>query len=128
MLECLQYNSSVLAMENFGERLKKMRSDRGLSQNLFAQQVGVHVTNLSKYERNLSMPSLDIAEKMATILQSTIDELVYGEQKANTRISDDELLNLFTKTALLPEKQKETVKDLLSAFLLKSNLTQQLAS
>jgi len=115
-------------MENFGERLKKMRSDRGLSQNLFAQQVGVHVTNLSKYERNLSIPSLEIAEKMATILQSTLDELVYGKQKANNRIGDDELLNLFSKTALLPEKQKETVKDLLSAFLLKSNLTQQLAS
>jgi transcriptional regulator with XRE-family HTH domain len=115
-------------MIDFGERLKEMRSTRGFSQTAFAQQVGVHVTNLSKYERNLSIPSLEIAEKMASVLETTIDELVYGKQKADNKISDDELLNLFSKTALLPEKQKNTVKDLLSAFLLKSNLTQQLAS
>ena len=115
-------------MENFGERLKKLRANRDLSQTTFAQRVGVHVTNLSKYERNLSIPSLEMAEKMATILETTMDELVYGEEKAGNRISDDELLNLFSKTVQLPEKQKETVKDLLSAFLLKSNLKQQLAS
>lgn len=114
-------------MEDFGEKLKKLRTDKGLSQTLFAQKVGVHVTNLSKYERNLSIPSLEMAEKMATILETTLDELVYGKQKANNRINDDELLTLFSKTAQLPDKQKETVKDLLSAFLLKSNLKQQLA-
>lgn len=113
-------------MENFGERLKSLRSERGISQSEFAQQIGVHVTNLSKYERNLSMPSLEIAEKMASALDTTMDELVYGNQKANSRINDDELLRLFSKTADLNEKQKETVKDLLSAFLLTSNLKQQL--
>ena len=112
-------------MENFGERLKKLRAEKDLSQTLFAQKIGIHVTNLSKYERNLSVPSLDMAEKMATVLETTLDELVYGKQKAGNRINDDELLSLFSKTALLPERQKETVKDLLSAFLLKNNLKQQ---
>jgi hypothetical protein len=36
------------------------------------------------------------------------------------------LLNLFNKTQELPDDQKKTVKDLLSAFLIKSNLKQQL--
>jgi transcriptional regulator with XRE-family HTH domain len=115
-------------MENFGERLKKMRADKGLSQDLFSKRIGVHVTNLSKYERNLSIPSLEIAEKMASTLEISLDELVYGNSKADTRIHDNELLSLFSKTAELPEKQKETVKDLLSAFLLKNNLQKQLAS
>lgn len=74
------------------------------------------------------MPSLEIAEKMADALEMSLDELVYGQQneKARVRLADNELLNLFNKTQDLPDDQKKTVKDLLSAFLLKSNLRQQL--
>jgi len=54
--------------------------------------------------------------------------MVYGQQneKARTHITDNELLSLFNKTQQLSEDQKKTVMDLLSAFLLKANLTQQL--
>lgn len=64
---------------------------------------------------------------MADALEMSLDELVYGQQneKARVRIADNELLNLFNKTQDLPDDQKKTVKDLLSAFLLKSNLRQQ---
>ena len=120
---------SVIDMENFGTNLKQFRSENGLSQEAFAAKIGVHVTNLSKYERSKSVPSLEIAEKMATVLDTTLDELVYGKQneKARIQISDNELLSLFNKTQSLNDDQKKTVVDLLSAFLLKANLTKQLA-
>jgi len=88
----------------------------------------VHVTNLSKYERDKSIPSLEIAEKMSTSLEVSLDELVYGQQneKARVHIADNELLNLFNKTQQLSDDQKKTVMELLSAFLLKANLKQQL--
>ena len=91
--------------------------------------IGVHVTNLSKYERSKSVPSLEIAEKMASALDVSIDELVYGKknEKARIYIADNELLHLFNKTQSLSDDQKKTVVDLLSAFLLKANLTKQLA-
>jgi transcriptional regulator with XRE-family HTH domain len=89
----------------------------------------VYVTNLSKYERNKSVPFLKIAKKMASILDISLDEMEYGKQneKARIRIADNELLSLFNKTQLLPDDQKKTVMELLSAFLLKANLQQQLA-
>lgn len=116
-------------MEDFGANLKRFRTEKGFSQEAFASQIGVHVTNLSKYERNKSVPSLEIAEKMATALDMSLDEMVYGQQneKARIRIADNELLSLFNKTQQLPDDQKKTVVDLLSAFLLKSNLKQQLS-
>jgi len=116
-------------MQDFGNNLKQFRSDKGFSQEAFANQVGVHVTNLSKYERSKSVPSLEIAEKMASILEVSIDELVYGQQnkKARVQIKDNELLQLFNKTQNLSDDQKKTVMDLLSAFLLKANLKQQLS-
>jgi len=65
---------------------------------------------------------------MASVRDMSLDELVYGQQneKARIRIADNELLSLFNKTQHLPDDQKKTVMDLLSAFLLKANLTQQL--
>ena len=119
---------SVIDMEKFGSNLKQFRSEKGLSQDAFATKIGVHVTNLSKYERSKSIPSLEIAEKMAAALDISIDELVYGRQneKARTQISDNELLKLFNKTQSLNDDQKKTVVDLLDAFLLKANLTKHL--
>ncbi|NOQ72498.1 MAG: helix-turn-helix domain-containing protein [Crocinitomix sp.] len=113
-------------MNGFGEQLKRLRSERGFSQEIFASKIGVHVTNLSKYERNISTPSLDIAQKMAKAFDISLDQLVYGNDKADLLLEDSQLLNLFTKTQDLPDNQKSTVKDLLEAFILKTNLQQQL--
>ena len=115
-------------MDKFGQHLKQYRTDKGFSQDAFATRVGVHVTNLSKYERGKSIPSLEIAEKMAAALEISLDELVHGHQneKARVQITDNELLQLFSKTQELADDQKKTVADLLSAFLLKADLTKQL--
>ena len=122
--------SSLLDMKDFGANLKRFRAKKGFSQEVFATKIGVHVTNLSKYERNKSTPSLEIAEKMASALDMSLDEMVYGQQneKARIRIVDNELLRLFNQTQNLSDDQKKTVIDLLSAFLLKANLSQQLTA
>ncbi|MCB0541252.1 MAG: helix-turn-helix transcriptional regulator [Bacteroidetes bacterium] len=39
---------------------------------------GVHVTNLSIYERSKSIPSFEIVEKMEAALDISLNELVYG--------------------------------------------------
>ncbi len=64
---------------------------------------------------------------MATVLEISLDKLVYGENKAQTILDDVDLLTLFNKAQKLSKKQKETVKDFLSAFVLKADLTQKLA-
>jgi hypothetical protein len=55
--------------------------------------------------------------------------IFYGPQneKARVQITDNELLQLLSKTQDLADDQKKTVADLLSAFLLKANLSKQLA-
>lgn len=114
-------------MNNFGKNLKELRAEKGFSQETFASKIGIHVTNLSKYERNISIPSLEIAEKMAKVLSISLDQLVYGNNKADILIQDHQLLNLFAETQQLNENQKNTIKDLLEAFILKNNLQKQLA-
>lgn len=113
-------------MNSFGSILKNLRSEKSFSQDAFAKKIGIHVTNLSKYERNLSIPSLEVAKRMADVLEISLDRLVHGENKAQDTIEDADLLSLFNKAQKLSEKQKETVKEFLSAFVLKADLTQKL--
>jgi len=60
---------------------------------------------------------------MAEVLEVSLDRLVHGDNRAE----DGDLLNLFSKAQKLSDKQKETVKDFLSAFVLKADLAQKLA-
>ncbi|MCR9228096.1 MAG: helix-turn-helix domain-containing protein [Flavobacteriaceae bacterium] len=114
-------------MSDFGSILKDLRNKRGFSQEAFAKEIGVHVTNLSKYERNISVPSLEVAKRMAETLGVSLDRLAHGDNRAEATIDDSDLLNLFSKAQKLSDKQKETVKDFLSAFVLKADLAQKLA-
>ena len=107
--------------------MKSLRSEKGFSQDVFASKIEIHVTNLSKYERNISIPSLEVAKRMAEVLEISLDRLVHGENIAQDTLEDTDLLTLFNKAQKLSSKQKETVKDFLSAFVLKADLTQKLA-
>jgi transcriptional regulator with XRE-family HTH domain len=110
--------------------LKKYRALRNISQEELSKKVDIHVVQLSKYERGLSAPSIKVVERLAEALEISIDELVHGEtqNQIEQAVSDKEFISLFKKVQTLSEREKETVKDLLSAFVLKSDLKQKLAS
>lgn len=116
-------------MEKFAENLKKYRNNKNVSQEALAKSAGVHSTHLSRYERGLSLPSLEIAYNIAKALDVSIDELVYGDNniKMEQNIKDRELLSMFTKVQVLNEKQKDCMKEFLSAFLLKVDVQKNLA-
>jgi transcriptional regulator with XRE-family HTH domain len=109
----------------FSENLKQLRADRKLSQAGLAEQIGVHVTHLSRYERGLSSPSLEVIQKIAEALNISIDTLVFGQKNIEDDINDIELATLFKKAQLLSEKQKETIKDLISAFVFQKDIQKQ---
>ena len=93
-----------------------------------------HQVNLQgddgKYESGEVVSFIEVVKKkIADAPEVSIDQLVYGDQdnKAEQSISDRELLSMFQKIQLLNERQKETVKDFLSSYILKSDLKQKLA-
>jgi len=116
-------------MSDFAENLKRCRTGKGISQEELAKKIAIHPVQLSRYERGQSAPSIEVVQKIADALEVSLDELVYGNQdnKADQLISDRELLGMFKKVQLLNERQKETVKDLLSTYILTSELKQKLA-
>lgn len=114
---------------DFKDRLKELRVKKGISQNELARIIGVHVTNISRYERGENRPTSDVLAKLANALDVTADYLMDGsmDDKAQSTISDKELLSQFQRLEKLPSEKKAVVKELIDAFLLKTDLQQKLA-
>ena len=116
-------------LKQFADNLKRLRTEKGISQEDMAKKIKVHAGHLSRYERGLSAPSIEVVEKMARILDVSIDELVFGavNERMEKNISDRELLSMFQKIQSLEQQQQNTVKDFISAYLLKADLQKNLA-
>ena len=60
----------------FGQLLKQLRKDYGLTQEDFAEQVGCSIETISKIERGERRPSKQVAERMAQVLDVPVAERV----------------------------------------------------
>ena len=70
-----------MAKETFGERLTKLRKEKGLTQNDIADKVGVSAQAVSKWEKDLASPDIDILLKLSEIFEISMDELLGKEKK-----------------------------------------------
>ena len=84
----------------------------------------MHYGHVGRYERGQSRPSANAAQKLADALGMTPEFLLEGtgEDAARERFMDRELLKQFQEVEQLPEKEKQVVKSLLEAFLLKQQI------
>jgi len=112
----------------FKERLKQARTNKKISQQELAKLVGVHYTNIGRYERGEAVPSANVLNNLAQALDVSPDYLINGtlEDKAENTISDNELLMQFKKVEKLPGDKKKLVKEFLDAFLFKDSVQKQL--
>lgn len=91
--------------------------------------MGIHPTHISRYERNQTIPSVDVVKKIADLLEVSTDILVYGteDEKAKSKIQDTELLNMFSKAQSLSDEDRNSIKAMLKAFIFQKDMQKQLA-
>ncbi|WP_034045364.1 helix-turn-helix domain-containing protein [Wocania ichthyoenteri] len=123
------FHSLIITLMSFGDNLKKIRADKDISQGDLAKMIDVHATHISRYERNLTSPTIDVAKKIADALEVSTDALIYGsnEQIINNKLNDEELLLLFHKTQQLSDEDIASVKAMLKAFVFQKDIQKQLA-
>lgn len=70
-------------MNDFGERLRKLRIGRDISQADLAKQLGVVPSSVGKYERvDDSFPSVEVLIKISDFFNVTLDYLLKGTETA----------------------------------------------
>lgn len=117
-------------MTLFGDNLKKIRNAKNISQGQLAEMISMHSSHISRYERNLTSPTIEVVKKIAEKLDVSADVLIYGfeDERAKNNLKDNELLSMFTKAQSLNDEDRKCVKSLLKAFLFQRDMQQQLAT
>lgn len=99
---------------DFPERLAALRRERGLTQQLLAEAVGVHVSQLRRYEAGQSQPTLEVIRKLAVALSVSADLLVFDKDE---RGPDDDLKLQFEAVSRLEPHERVLVREVLDSII-----------
>ncbi len=74
---------------NFGQKLKNLRSDNGLTQEQLAAKIFVTRTAISKWETGKGYPGIDSLKAISSLFNISIDELISEADVENKQKQDD---------------------------------------
>lgn len=63
----------------FAENPKKIRKDKGYTQEILAEKLNVVRQTVSKWEKGLSLPDVDMLSKIANVLETDVNILLDGQ-------------------------------------------------
>jgi transcriptional regulator with XRE-family HTH domain len=107
-----------LGHESLGERIARIRKDRGFTQAELADQMGIIQKLVSDYERDNIRPHPEMLARFALALEVSADELI-GLRKIKTSrtISNRRLLRRLKEIEALPKKVQDTIIDMIDLAL-----------
>jgi transcriptional regulator with XRE-family HTH domain len=100
----------------FHERLAALRKERGLTQQALAEQVGMHISQIRRYESGQSQPTLDAIRKLAVALSVSADMLLFEDQE---RGPDEDLKLQFEAVTRLDPEEKKVIRSVIESMILR---------
>ncbi|WP_243290227.1 helix-turn-helix domain-containing protein [Bacillus sp. FJAT-47783] len=95
-----------------GERIKRLRKEKGLSLSELAEKAGVAKSYLSSIERNIQKnPSVQFLEKVSSVLGVTVNQLI--EQNEDQKIQLDSEWTTLVREAMDSGVSKEEFRKFL---------------
>jgi len=94
----------------FGDKLKALRLEKGLTQQKLADKIGLVKGSISAYENNLKIPSVEVLIKLCEFFNVSADYLI--------GLSD----NTELKTLFLTDEQIQIIIRLIAEFEQYNNL------
>ena len=113
----MRKENTVLSAD-FPAKLKELRKNKGWSQGQLAKKIDADLQRISKYERGVIWPTMELMVKLAKVFDVSIDFLIRDDQNtAVTKIRNQKLLNRLEAINNLPQEDQETVVSFLDAFI-----------
>lgn len=100
----------------FSENLKTLRKQKGMSQEVLAQQLHVVRQTISKWEKGLSVPDAEMLVKIAEIFEIFVSELL-GEKIEETKDMNEIAIQLALLNEQLANKSRRN-KRILKTILI----------
>ena len=105
----------------FPQRLAALRKYQNLTQHALADLVGVHLTQIQRYESGTTQPTLEVIRKLALALAVSGDALIFDPEE---RGPDDELKLQFEAVRQLPPEDRQAIKAMLDGMIVKHRTKQ----
>ena len=93
--------------EKFSQRLRELRRERNVSQNELSKRIGVSPSLISLYEGGKRIPTINIASKIASFFEVSVDYLLGNVNEPSPNLANDE------------EMRKQTIEKIISGLLKK---------
>ena len=75
-------------IETIGQRIKRERLERAITQRVLAERVGVGAPHISKIEAGRESPSDDLLANIAEVLDCDFDELLLAARRVPEDLMD----------------------------------------
>ncbi len=90
-------------MNTFGKKLKQLRIDKNMTQELLAEKLYVSRQSVSQWENNICYPDIETLKQISEIFEVTIDNLLYDNNK---HIIERAILTTEKKSASITNKMR----------------------
>lgn len=98
---------------SFGKRLVELRKAQNISQVELAQRLDIHKNVLGRYERDQAKPSIEVAARIAELLNISLDYLVgHVDQEI-----DEQIIKKVLSIQKLPEEERERIMFTIDALV-----------
>lgn len=99
---------------SFGSRMIQARKDKNLSQDALAKALEATPTTIGRYERDEVKPSIEMAAKIAAVLEVSLDFLIGNSQDY---VKDKNMLARINDILSLNDTDKEHILFTIDAML-----------
>jgi len=101
---------------NIGDKILKLRKEKGWSQQELAKKIGTSGPIIGRYERGEMIPSVEVAKKLANALGATMDYLV-DQTGSVTEVKDKTMLKRLMEIERLDQEDKKTIVHVIDSLL-----------
>lgn len=107
----------------FGDRLKNLRLEKGLTQTELGKRVGLSRRMIVHYEKHATRPPADKVLSLANALGLPFNELVKVNGRTAASAVDTKFARRLEKAKKLPQQDRQILTGIIDSFLQKNGLT-----
>ena len=100
----------------FPKQLVALRKKRGYTQQMLADKIGIHVTQIKRYEAGAAQPTLEVFRKIVLALNVSADTMLFDGAE---RGPDEELRLQFEAISGFDTREKKIIREVLEGLILK---------
>ena len=112
-----------------GVKIQKLRKGKKLSQRILAEKVGISANHLSRLERGIFQPSIEVGKRLAHELEVSVDGLLSGEDETSPDVSikNKELSERIRLIDQLEPEDQQAITRVIDSMLTKSRMQKLLS-